>query len=110
MPMHARITQFNIHPEKVEEFAAAVDSLIPLMHEQHGFRSLIVLRGAALTSASSPPTAVTTITTWDSRDALRASEENLYFYRAMSRVLAFADGFPAIQEHEVILSEFAAQS
>ena len=103
--MHARITQFNVRPGKLDELADAVDSLIPLMRQQKGFRSLIVLRGAALPGNSSEAAAITTITTWDSLDSLRASEENLYFYRAVARVLAFSDGFPAIHEHEVLVSE-----
>jgi quinol monooxygenase YgiN len=105
MPMHARIVRFNVRSGKIEELAAAVDSLIPLMREQKGFKSLIVLRGAALDGNAPEPAAITTITTWDSLDSLRASEENLYFYRAMARVLAFSDGFPAIQEHEVLVCE-----
>lgn len=106
MPMHARITQFNIRRGKLDELAAALESLIPLMHQQQGFKSFIVLRGAVLPGTASLSTTITAITTWDSLDSLRASEENLYFYRAMARVLAFSDGFPAIQEHEVLANEF----
>jgi heme-degrading monooxygenase HmoA len=104
MPMHARITQFRIRSGKLDAFAAAVDSMIPLMHQQKGFKALMVLRGDAL-PADSPEAIV--ITAWDSLDSLRAGEENLYFYRAMARVLAFSDGFPAIHEHEVLVSEFS---
>lgn len=107
MPMHARITQFRIRPGKLDEFLATVDSMVPLMHQQEGFKALIVLRADAASTAS--PQA-TVITTWDSLDSLRASEENLYFYRAMARVLAFSDGFPAIHEHEVLVSEFSPAS
>jgi quinol monooxygenase YgiN len=106
MPMHARITQFNVRPGKLDELGDAVDSLLPLMRQQKGFRSLIVLRGAALPGNTSEAPVITAITTWDSLDSLRASEENLYFYRAMARVLALSDGFPAIQEHEVLVNEF----
>lgn len=109
MPKHARITQFHIRPGKLDEFASAVDSLIPLMHQQQGFQSLIVLRGSALPDSPSQTTAITAITTWDSLDALRASEENLYFYRAMARVLAFSDGFPAVHEHEVLVNEVSTR-
>jgi quinol monooxygenase YgiN len=105
MPMHARITQFHIRPGKLDEFLATVDSMVPLMHQQKGFKALIVL-GTDSASPTSPQTTV--ITTWDSLDSLRASEENLYFYRAMARVLAFSDGFPAIHEHEVLVSEFSS--
>lgn len=103
--MHARITQFHIRQGKLEEFVTAVDSLVPLMHEQKGFRGLLVLRGD---SAAGGPSQATVITTWDSLDSLRASEENLYFYRAMSRVLEFSEGFPAIGEHEVLASEYSS--
>lgn len=104
MAMHTRITQFHIRQGKIEEFLESVDSLIPLMRQQQGFRALLVLRGDSLPAAT--PEA-TVITVWDSLDSLRASEENLYFYRAMARVLEFSDGFPAIREHEVLASEFA---
>lgn len=103
MQMHARVTQFNIRPGMLDEFLSAVDSMIPLMHEQKGFKGILVLR--CETAAGAPPQ-VTVITAWESLDSLRASEENLYFYRAMSRVLAFSDGFPAIGEHRVLASEF----
>ncbi len=103
--MHARITQFKVRQGKLEELADAIDSLIPLMSQQKGFKSLIVLRGAALAGNTSEAPVITAITTWDSLDSLRASEENLYFYRAMARVLAFSDGFPSIQEHEVLVNE-----
>jgi quinol monooxygenase YgiN len=106
MPMHARITQFKVRPGKLDEFADAVDSLVPMIRQQKGFRSFIVLRGAALPGNVSETPAITVITTWDSLDSLRASEENLYFYRAMARVLTFSDGFPTIQEHEVLMNEY----
>ena len=108
MPMHARITQFHVLPGKLDEFAVAVDSLIPLMRQQQGFKSFMVLRGDALEASSQAATVITAITTWDSLDSLRASEENLYFYRAMARVLVFSEGFPAIREHEVLVSEFSS--
>ncbi len=107
MPMHARITQFHIREGKLEEFLQALDSLLPLMHEQKGFKGLLVLRGD---SKAVPSTQATVITTWESLDSLRASEENLYFYRAMARVLAFSDGFPAIGEHQVLASEFPSRA
>ena len=102
--MHARVTQFQLLPGKLQDFAVAVDSLVPLMKEQAGFRSLIVLRGEP--TPGGPPQA-TVITLWDSLEALRASENNLYFYRAMARVIEFSDGFPAIHEHKVLVHEFA---
>jgi heme-degrading monooxygenase HmoA len=101
MGMQARITQFHIRAGKLEDFVEAVDSMVPLMRQQKGFRGVLVLRGE---SASSPE--ATVISAWDSLDSLRASEENLYFYRAMARVLAFSDGFPAVSEQQILASEF----
>jgi heme-degrading monooxygenase HmoA len=106
MPMHARITQYRIRSGKLDEMTDALDSLVPLMHQQKGFKSLLVLRGAAVPGNTAEEPVITAITTWDSLDSLRASEENLYFYRAMARVLAFSDGFPIIQEHEVLANEY----
>ncbi len=102
--MHARVTQFQLLPGRLQDFALALDSLVPLLREQAGFRSLIVLRGEPTPGA--PPQA-TVISLWDSLEALRASEENLYFYRAMARVIEFSDGFPAIYEHKVLVYESA---
>jgi len=45
---------------------------------------------------------------WDSLDDLKASEKNLFLYQAIARVLSYCEGFPAIREHEVLVSEFAA--
>lgn len=104
MPMHARVHQFRLRPGTLEEFVSAVDSLIPLMHQQKGFKALLVLRGE-----KSPGIApeITVITTWDSLDSLRASEENLYYYRGLAKVLAVSEGFPAVQEEQVLVSDFA---
>ncbi len=106
MPMHARVHQFRLRPGKLDEFVTAVNSLIPLMHQQKGFKSLLVLRGEA-TPGISPE--LTVITTWDSLDSLRASEENLYYYRGLAKVLAVSEGFPAVQEEQVLVSDFAVE-
>lgn len=103
--MHARITQFHIRNGKLEDFVAAVDSMLPLMRQQKGFAGVMVLRG----DAPAPEPEVTVISAWDSLDSLRASEENLYFYRAMARVLAFSDGFPSIREQQILASEFISR-
>lgn len=101
MRMQARVTQFRIREGKLADFIEAMDSTLPLMRQQQGFRGVLVLRGEP---AAAPE--VTVISAWDSADSLRASEENLYFYRAMARALEFSDGFPAVSEQQILASEF----
>jgi len=101
--MHARVTQFRILPGKVKEFAGAVDSVLPLIRKQVGFRALVVLR-----TSETPVAHTTVLSLWDSFDDLKNSEKNLFLYQALSRVLGFCEGFPEIHEHDVLVSEFAA--
>ena len=100
--MYARVTQVQIHPDKIREYKRAADSLRPLMRKQAGFCALIILR----TGDASAPEA-TTVALWDSLEDLKASEKNLWLYQAISRILSYCKGFPAIREHEVLFTEFA---
>ena len=100
--MHARVTQFSVPSEKVNDFIEALNSAIPLMHQQKGFRALLVLR----VENSNPPD-VRALTIWETQQALRESENNVYFYQALSRALKFANGFPVIREEEVLVHYFA---
>lgn len=100
--MHARVTQFSVPSEKVNDFIEALNSAIPLVHQQKGFRALLVLR----VENSNPPD-VRVMTIWETQQALRESENNLYFYQALSRALKFAKGFPVIREEEVLVHDFA---
>lgn len=102
--MHARVTQFRILPDKLEDFRSASNSILPVIRKQAGFRALVVLR----TGEAAAPEAIV-VSVWDSLDALRASEKNLFLYQAISRVLGYCEGFPLIKEHEVIVSEFAGK-
>jgi len=99
--MHARVTQFTVPPEKLNEFIESMSSSVPLMRQQKGFQALFVLR----VEGSNPPD-VRVMTMWESQQALRDSENNLYFYQALSRALAFAKGFPLMREEEVVLRDF----
>lgn len=98
--MHARVTQFRIQPGKLEEFAHAVESLVPLMHQQQGFRGVFVVH-----TQTTIPIEVQVLSLWDSLEDLDASEKNLYFYQALARVQGFAQGFPTIHVHQVLVSE-----
>lgn len=99
--MHARVTQFAIPADKLRDFVSAVDSLIPLMHQRPGFKSVVVLR----VEQSDPPD-VRVMTIWESKQALHDSEQDVYFYQALARALTFAKGFPLIREEEVLLHDF----
>ena len=101
--MHARVTQVRILPGKLEDFVHAVHSILPLARQQAGFRALVVLR-----TAQAPVAEAMSVAVWDSLADLKASEKNLFFYQALSRVLTLCEGFPRISEYEVLVSEFAA--
>jgi len=100
--MHARVTQFSVPTEKLNDFIDALNSAIPLMRQRNGFQALLVLH----VEKSNPPD-VRVMTIWETQQALRESENNLYFYQALARALAFAKGFPVIREEEVVLHDFA---
>ncbi len=100
--MHARVTQFSIPSEKLNDFLDALNSAIPLMRQRAGFQALLVLR----VENSNPPD-VRVMTIWETQQALHDSESNVHFYQALARVLAFAKGFPVIREEEVVLYDFA---
>jgi len=101
--MHSRAAEYRILPGKLEDFLRAIHSLLPMLRQQAGFRALVILR----TSAGDPPEAMS-ISVWDSLSDLKASEENMFLYQAISRLLEFCEGFPPIREYEVLISEFAA--
>jgi heme-degrading monooxygenase HmoA len=100
--MHARVTQFSVPSEKLNDFISALNSAIPLMRQQGGFQALLVLR----VEQSNPPD-VRVMTIWNTQQALHESENNVYFYQALTRALAFAKGFPLIREEEVVLHDFS---
>jgi heme-degrading monooxygenase HmoA len=95
--MHARVWQVRIRPGKTDEFKGALQSLFPLARLQPGYRG-----GVALTSGKAGAPDVTVVGIWDSLDALRASERNLFVTQAIARVLGCCDGFPQITEQEVL--------
>jgi quinol monooxygenase YgiN len=100
--MHARVTQFSVPSEKLNDFTESLVTAVPLMRQRKGFVALLVLR----VELSNPPD-VRVMTIWESQQALQESENNLYFYQALTRALAFAKGFPVIREEEVVLYDFA---
>src|SRR5580704_3606983 len=103
--MHARVTQYSIPSEKLNEFREALNSAIPLMRQRKGFQALLVLR----VEGSNPPD-VRVMTFWESQQALHESESSVQFYAALARAMAFSQGFPIIREEEVMISDFPRAS
>ncbi|HXW17943.1 MAG TPA: antibiotic biosynthesis monooxygenase [Candidatus Acidoferrales bacterium] len=99
--MHARVTRFQILHGKIDEFAKAAESLLPLMRQQKGFCGVFVLQ-----THEADPIEVQVLSFWKTLEDLNASEKNLYFYQALARVQAFAHGFPSIHVHHVLAGEF----
>lgn len=104
--MYARVTQFHIVSDKLDQFLAAVHGAIPHAHQQKGFRALLVLRGD--TGASSIDVRVMSI--WNSIEDLQAGEQNFYFYQALAKVMASSKGFPLIDGQEVLFADFGNQA
>ena len=103
--MHARVWRFHIRPGKVQDFQGILSSVIDLAHHQGGYRG-----GVALASSGSESPEVTLVALWDSLEAMRASENNLFLTQAISRFLACCEGLPHISEQEVLASDFIATS
>ena len=101
--MHARVTRLRIRPGKLEEFVTAFDSIIPTIQKQAGFRALLVLR-----NPTAAPEA-TVVSAWDSLEELRASEQNMFLFQALARILSYCEGFPVTEEHELLVGDFAVR-
>jgi len=99
--MYARVWHVRIQAGRIEEFTSALETLLPLAHQQPGFRGALVLRteGGKSTDAA-------VIAVYNSLEDIKASKKNLFLYQAMSRILSHCEGFPNIREEEVLLSDF----
>ncbi len=102
--MWARVTHYRILPGKLEEFTAAADSLMPVVQKVKGFRLALVLKGDARDRQEA-----TTVSVWESLEDLRAGDNNVFYYQAIARLLRCCEGFPTMDEQEVLVSEFAVQ-
>jgi heme-degrading monooxygenase HmoA len=100
--MVARVTHYRIRPGKLEEFAAAVQSLIPALDKLHGFRVLIMLRGADPDSRDAMA-----ISVWDSDADLKNSDNDSFYYHVLARLMSFCESFSPMREQEVLVSKFA---
>jgi heme-degrading monooxygenase HmoA len=100
--MYARVWKVVILPGKVEEFAAAAKSMIPILRLQPGFCGLLVLR-----SGPGEKLEATGVSAWDSLEALRNSETSAY-QEALVHVLSHCERHPFMREEEVMVSEFVS--
>jgi len=101
----AHVWQLHVRAGKVQDFQAILSSLIELAREQGGYRGVL-----ALASGKSESPDVTLVALWDSLDAMRASENNLFLTEAISRYLVCCEGLPHIMEQELLACDFIATS
>jgi quinol monooxygenase YgiN len=93
--------RFTIVPGKLDEFVQSVRTLLPEAKKERGFRGFLVLRN--LLEDAKPQ--CTMIGLWHSRALLRASDEGLFLPRALAHLITCCEGYPVIQEQDVLLSE-----
>ena len=103
--MHARVWQLHVRPGKVQDFQEILSSLVELARQQEGYRGVL-----ALASGNSESPDVTLVALWDSLEAIRASEDNLFLTQAIARFLVCSEGFPHITEQELLASDFISTS
>jgi quinol monooxygenase YgiN len=103
--MHARVWQLHVRPGRVQDFQDVFSSVVDLARRQEGYRGVL-----ALASGKTESPDVTVVALWDSLQAIRASENNLFLTQAISRFLDCCDGLPHITEQELLASDFIATS
>jgi quinol monooxygenase YgiN len=103
--MHARIWQLQIRTGKLRDFQTILSSVIELARQQGGYCGVFAWASGKLESPE-----VTLVAIWDSLEAIRASENNLFLTDAISLFLAYCEGMPHISEREFLASEFIAAS
>ena len=101
--MYARVWKANILPGKVEEFAASIDLVKPLLRRRPGFCGLLVLH-----TGPGEGLEATVISVWSSIDDLRNSETPA-FQQAVARMLSLCERRPLMREEEVVVSEFPTE-
>jgi hypothetical protein len=103
--MHARVWQLHIRSGKLQDFQDIFSSVVGLARQQEGYRGVL-----ALASGKSESPDVTLVALWDSLEAIRASEGNLFLTQAIARFLVCCNGLPQIEEQELLASDFIATS
>jgi quinol monooxygenase YgiN len=101
--MHARVWQLHLRPGKVQDFEDAMSSLVTLARRQPGYYGVLALQAGRPEAPD-----ITLVAIWDSLEAIRASERNLFLMQAISRYVALCEGVPHVTESEVLASDFIA--
>jgi len=101
----AYVWQLHIRAGKTEEFQEIFYSLVELARRQDGYRGAV-----ALSSGKPDSPEVIMVALWDSAEAIRASENNLFLTQAIARVIGCCEGVPHITEQEILASDFIATS
>ena len=99
--MHARVWRVRTLPGKTEEFKAALLALSEQARRQAGYRGFLLLGPAA---NDTPDTTI--IGLWESFEAMRDSERNLFLTQALAHLYRFSDGMPHILERPVLAMNF----
>jgi len=103
--MYARTWRFTILPGKLDEFVESVRTLMSEAKKERGFRGFMLLRSLY----NDPKPRCTMIGLWQSRAHLRASDEGLFLPRALAHLITCCDGYPIIQEQDVLFSEMVPE-
>jgi hypothetical protein len=103
--MHARVWQLQIRPGKLQDFQGTLSSVADLARQHGGYRGVL-----ALSSGKSESPDVTLVALWDSLEAIRTSENNLFLTEAISRYLTCCRGLPHITEQGLLASDFITTS
>jgi len=101
--MYARIWHLQLKHGMMKEFKEALDTIIHLVRREDGYFGVI-----ALTSGRPEAPEVRIVALWDSPEAVRQSEQDLFLMQAMTRYMACCEGVPIMLEKEVLAADFAA--
>jgi heme-degrading monooxygenase HmoA len=101
--MYARVWRMSVVPESFERFTAACRSVGVMNTRKRGYRGLLILRGGPLDSPDA-----TVVSLWDSLEALRASESDV-FQKAVAKALACCLPGAALREEAIVLWESSAR-
>lgn len=103
--MYSRMWRFIILPGKLDEFVESVRTLTPQAKKERGFRGFLLFRSLY----NDPKPRCTMIGLWQSRALLRASDEGLFLPRALAHLITCCEGYPVIQEQDVLFSEIVPE-
>lgn len=95
--MYARVTTFQVEPEKLDEaLAVTQDTIIPAMKEQQGFNGVLTLLDRPAGKAKS-------ITLWETEADLKAGESSGYYQQQVGKLASFVTAPPTREVYEVTI-------